>query len=88
MTDMGIFRTTIAIENPSRRGTFCEIPDVMVDTGSEYTWVPRPDLPAQRLPIMKGGHEGYNRQSFLYDRFRALAPVPGALRASHGNRTA
>jgi hypothetical protein len=35
MTDMGIFRTTVAIENPSLRGTFREIPDVMVDTGSE-----------------------------------------------------
>ena len=41
MSDTGIFRTTIAIENPSRRGVLGEIPDVMVDTGSEYTWVPR-----------------------------------------------
>ena|ERR1035437_7487235 len=49
MTDMGIFRTTIAIENPSRRGTFREIPDVMVDTGSEYTWVPRPILESLKL---------------------------------------
>ena len=49
MTDMGIFRTTIAIENPSARGTFREIPDVMVDTGSEYTWVPRPILESLKL---------------------------------------
>jgi predicted aspartyl protease len=41
MSDMGIFRTTIAIENPAVRGTMREIIDVMVDTGSEYTWVPR-----------------------------------------------
>src|SRR2546430_15055165 len=41
MDDMGIFRTTIAIENPAARGTTREIVDVMVDTGSEYTWVPR-----------------------------------------------
>lgn len=40
MSDMGIFRTTIAIENPASRGERCEILDVMVDTGSEYTWVP------------------------------------------------
>ena len=26
------------------RGTLTEIADVMVDTGSEYTWVPRPIL--------------------------------------------
>ena len=40
MTDMGIFRTTIAIENPANRGGFREVADVMVDTGSEYNWVP------------------------------------------------
>ena len=40
MTDMGIFRTTIVIENPANRGDRREIADVMVDTGSEYTWVP------------------------------------------------
>ena len=38
--DMGIFRTTIGIENPARRGTIETIAEVMVDTGSEYTWVP------------------------------------------------
>jgi predicted aspartyl protease len=41
VTDRGIFRTTISIENPARLGTVHEIRDVMVDTGSEYTWVPR-----------------------------------------------
>ncbi len=39
--DMGIFRTTVAIENPTRPGTTVELSDVMVDTGSEYTWIPR-----------------------------------------------
>lgn len=38
--DMGIFRTTIAIENAARQGVHREIRDAMVDTGSEYTWVP------------------------------------------------
>lgn len=46
MADMGIFRTTIAIENPLSPGLIREITDVMVDTGSEYTWVPRPILEA------------------------------------------
>jgi predicted aspartyl protease len=41
---MGILRTAIAIEHPARRGTKVELSDVMVDTGSEYTWVPRPVL--------------------------------------------
>ena len=40
MDDMGIFRTRISVENPERPGTRRELADVMVDTGSEYTWVP------------------------------------------------
>ena len=39
--DMGIFRTTIsvaALASPDRRR---DLTDVMVDTGSEYNWVPR-----------------------------------------------
>jgi predicted aspartyl protease len=41
LDDMGIFRTTIsvaALSTPDRRR---ELADVMVDTGSEYNWVPR-----------------------------------------------
>jgi predicted aspartyl protease len=41
---MGILRTTIAIEHPARRGAVVELSDVIVDTGSEYTWVPQPVL--------------------------------------------
>ena len=41
MDAVGIFRTTVAIEHPARRGSFAELRDVMVDTGSEYTWMPR-----------------------------------------------
>ena len=39
---MGILRTSISIEHPARRGTMIELSDVIVDTGSEYTWLPRP----------------------------------------------
>lgn len=41
---MAILRTTIAIEHPARRGTVVELSDVIVDTGSEYTWLPQPVL--------------------------------------------
>ena len=44
MTDMGILRTTIGVESQARRGEVRELPDAMVDTGSEYTWIPRPVL--------------------------------------------
>jgi predicted aspartyl protease len=49
MSDMGIFRTTIAIENLQLPGTVVEIPDVVVDTGSGYTWVPRSILERLKL---------------------------------------
>lgn len=40
MDDMGIFRTDLGIENPASRGVVVALASVMVDTGSEYTWVP------------------------------------------------
>lgn len=46
---MGIFRTTIAIENPAHRGVLRSVANVMVDTGSEYTWVARAELEALGL---------------------------------------
>ena len=39
--DMGIFRTSVGVENPLRAGDIRELSAVMVDTGSEYTWLPR-----------------------------------------------
>jgi len=40
VSDMGTFRTTIMIENVERRGEMRTVEDALVDTGSEYTWVP------------------------------------------------
>ena len=40
MSDMGTFRTTILIESAERRGDMQSVDDALVDTGSEYTWVP------------------------------------------------
>jgi predicted aspartyl protease len=41
---MGIFRTTIELSPWSNHSQRREIKDVMVDTGSEYTWIPRAEL--------------------------------------------
>lgn len=38
--DMGIFRTTIAVAALATPGDRRELTDVMVDTGSEYNWIP------------------------------------------------
>lgn len=41
MGDVGIFRTTIGVESHQRRGEVRELPETLVDTGSEYSWIPR-----------------------------------------------
>ena len=42
--DMGIFRTTIEIAHPARPDDRRAVANVMVDTGSEYSWLPQPLL--------------------------------------------
>jgi predicted aspartyl protease len=42
--DMGTFRTTIALEHVAKRGRTEVLRDVLVDTGADATWVPRPLL--------------------------------------------
>ncbi len=41
MTDMGTLRTTVGVENISRTSGVRELPDTLVDPGSELTWIPR-----------------------------------------------
>ena len=57
MTDMGLFRTTIEIQNWERRGPSRALPDTLVDTGSEYTWVPREVL--ESLGITPQRQQGF-----------------------------
>jgi len=40
MADIGTFRTTILLESAERRGETRTVDEALVDTGSEYTWVP------------------------------------------------
>src|SRR2546429_6832262 len=41
MDDVGVFRTTIEIQNWEPRGPRRALPETLVDTGSEFTWIPR-----------------------------------------------
>src|SRR3954471_14895094 len=50
MTDMGTFRTQLVIESAEHRGTMRTVDNALVDTGSEYTWVPAPVLDELRIP--------------------------------------
>ena len=40
MSDVGMFRTTIGVENVTG-GNIIRVPEALVDTGSELTWIPR-----------------------------------------------
>jgi predicted aspartyl protease len=46
MSDVGILRTTIGVESHQRRGDVRELADTLVDTESEYSWIPRDVLEA------------------------------------------
>ncbi|MGH7174057.1 MAG: retroviral-like aspartic protease family protein [Gemmataceae bacterium] len=41
---MGTFSVSCRIENPVERSRFADLPQMLVDTGSEYTWVPATTL--------------------------------------------
>ncbi len=49
--DVGLFRTTIEIQNLDRRAPAQSLPDTLVDTGSEYTWIPRDVLEGLRIIV-------------------------------------
>ena len=51
MTDMGCFYTTVKVENHHRRGEMREIAHVLVDTGAETTWIPRPILESLGIEV-------------------------------------
>ena len=61
MDDVGVFRTTIEVQNWELRGPSRALPATLVHTGSEYTWIPRPVLEelgirAQRTQTLLGAH--------------------------------
>lgn len=49
MPDMGLLRTTIEVQNWKLGGPVRALPDTLVDTGSEYTWIPRAVLEELRV---------------------------------------
>ena len=53
MSDMGVFRVTIEIENPLRRGDRRSVPGALVDTGAVMTMVPRAILESLGIGIEK-----------------------------------
>jgi len=55
---MGLFRTTLEIRNWERPSSpWRALPETLVDTGSEYTWIPRPVL--EELGIAPQRQQGF-----------------------------
>ena len=81
MTDMGTFRTTVAIENIARRGEARSLADVLVDTGSEYTWAPRELLTSL-------GIEPERTQQFMVADGRAIQREMGVAMVHAGGTSA
>ena len=53
MSDMGTFRTTIQIASHARPDELRELANVLVDTGSELTWIPRQILESLGIRPLK-----------------------------------
>jgi predicted aspartyl protease len=54
MTDeMGTFRIDIELENPERRGPRRQVTGLLVDTGSELSWIPASVLESLRIERVK-----------------------------------
>ena len=56
MSDVGTFRINLEIENPQRPGERRAVPNALVDTGSELTWVPRQILESLGVSQFKLWH--------------------------------
>ena len=59
MSDMGTFRIEVEIENPARPGRRHRFSGLLVDTGSELSWVPAPHL--ETLGIQRARLMGFRQ---------------------------
>jgi len=53
MADMSSFRVDIELENPARPGERSAVSELLVDTGSELSWVPRAVLESLGITPVK-----------------------------------
>ena len=65
MADMGTVRTTVGIEHVSQLSGIREFPETLVDTGSEFTWIPRAALESLDIKVQR-------RQGFIVADGRRL----------------
>jgi predicted aspartyl protease len=71
---MGTFRIEIEIENPTRPGERAGVSGLLVDTGSELTWIPAPVLEALGIERRKLSRFRQASGSIL-ERWTGLASI-------------
>ena len=79
MADMGLLYTSFEIAHLERRGDLRIVPDALVDTGSAYTWIPRPLL--KSLGVAAERKQGFvvaDGRSLERDTGYALVRAAGA----------
>lgn len=83
---MGTFSVSCQIENPVERSRSAVLPQMLVDTGSEYTWVPGTTLEQLGIPrekkdlafVMANGQQIARSVGFAivrYDRYFTIDEV-------------
>jgi predicted aspartyl protease len=78
MTVMPTFRVPVGIENPLRRGHVVVLEGVLVDTGADATWIPRPILESLGiLPEMTEKYEMANGEVLEREVGYAIVHVSG-----------
>ena len=74
MSDMGTFRIQVEIENLARPGTRRSLGGLLVDTGSELSWIPAPELEA--LGIVRARHARFRQASGqIIERWVGMAVI-------------
>ena len=53
MDEMGTFRTTVGVQKFAQGGRIHQLPDTLVDTGSELTWIPRTVLESLEIVVQR-----------------------------------
>lgn len=53
MEEMGTFRTTVGVQKFGQEGRIHELPDTLVDTSSELTWIPRTVLESLEIVVQR-----------------------------------
>ena len=82
MSDMGTFRIDIELENPASRGVLRSVNQLVVDTGSELTWVPAPVLEA--LGIAREREKAFRQATgAIVTRWVGAAVIPAADTFTH-----